>query len=47
VEPPISHQDVTTVMRLLGDIQEDVRGIRDLLEEEDGEGQEETHEDDA
>ena len=47
VEPPISHQDVTTIMRLLGDIQEDVRAIRDLLEEEDGEGEEEAREDDA
>jgi hypothetical protein len=47
VEPPIGHQDVTTIMRLLGDIQEDVRAIRDLLEEEDGEGEEEAREDDA
>ena len=45
VEPPISHGDVTTIMRLLGDIQRDVSEIRALLEEEDGE--EETPEDDA
>jgi hypothetical protein len=44
VESPISHQDVTTIMSLLGDIQSDVRAIRDLLEEEDGE---EAPEDDA
>jgi hypothetical protein len=47
VEPPISHQDVTTIMRLLGDIQEDVRAIRGLLEEDDGEEEEEAPEDDA
>jgi hypothetical protein len=47
VELPISHQDVTTIMRLLGDIQEDVRAIRDLLEDENGEGEEEAPEDDA
>ncbi len=34
-------------MRLLGDIQKDVQAIRDLLEEEDGEGEEEAPEDDA
>jgi hypothetical protein len=37
VEPPISHSDVTTVMRLLGDIREDVRKIWQLLEDEDAE----------
>ena len=47
VEPPISHRDVTTIMRLLGDIQADVRTIRMLLEEEDGEGEEEAREDDS
>jgi hypothetical protein len=46
VEPPISHQDVTTIMGLVGDIQRDVREIRLLLEEED-DGEEETPEDDA
>jgi hypothetical protein len=33
VEPVISHRDVTTTMRLLADIQHDVRVIRNLLEE--------------
>jgi hypothetical protein len=47
VEPPIGHQDVTTIMRLLGDIQSDVRTIRILLEEDDGEAEEEAPEDDA
>jgi hypothetical protein len=37
MEPPIGHSDVTTIMRLLGDIQVDVREIRALLEDEDGE----------
>jgi hypothetical protein len=37
VEPPISHNDVTTIMGLVADIQEDVRAIRALLEEDDGE----------
>jgi hypothetical protein len=37
VDPPISHSDVTTVMRLLGDIREDVRKIWQLLEDEDAE----------
>jgi hypothetical protein len=46
VEPPISHQDVTTIMGLVADIQRDVREIRLLLEEED-DGEEETPEDDA
>jgi phage host-nuclease inhibitor protein Gam len=45
VESPIEHRDVTTIMRLLGDIQADVRRIRNLLEDEDGE--EEAPEDDA
>ncbi len=47
VEPPIGHQDVTTIMMLLGDIQTDVRRIRVLLEEDDGEEEEEAPEDDA
>jgi hypothetical protein len=47
VESPIGHQDVTTIMRMLGDIQEDVRAIRDLLEEDDGEEEAEAPEDDA
>jgi hypothetical protein len=45
VESPIEHRDVTTIMRLLADIQMDVRGIRNVLEDEDGE--EEAPEDDA
>lgn len=45
MESPIEHQDVTTIMALLRDIQADVRGIRELLEEEDGEA--ETPEDDG
>jgi hypothetical protein len=45
IEPLIAHQDITTVMRLLADIQVDVRQIRNLLEEDDGE--EEAPEDDS
>lgn len=45
MEPPIEHQDVTTIMGLLGDIDENVRLIRALLEDDDGEG--EATEDDA
>lgn len=45
VEPLINHRDVTTIMGLLADIQADVRHIRNLLENEDGE--EETPEDDT
>jgi hypothetical protein len=37
MEPLISHQDVTTIMRLLDEIREDVSGIRELLEDGDGE----------
>jgi hypothetical protein len=40
IEPPIEHRDVTTIMGLLGDIKEDVREIRRLLEDEDGEEEE-------
>ncbi|MFN0153930.1 MAG: hypothetical protein ACKVUT_06075 [Gaiella sp.] len=40
-----SHRDVTTIMRLIADIQGDVQRIRQLLEEEDGwEEEEETPE---
>lgn len=46
MEPPIEHRDVTTIMRLLGDIQVDVSRIRRLLEDEDGE-EEEAPEDDG
>lgn len=45
MEPVISHGDVTTIMRMLADIQQDVRVIRNLLEE--GNGEEEASEDDA
>ena len=41
MEPPISHEDVTTIMRMVGDIQVDVHVIRSLLEDEDdGEAEE-------
>jgi hypothetical protein len=40
VEPLISHRDVTTMMGLLGDIAADVERIRVLLEEDDGEEEE-------
>ena len=39
MEPLISHGDVTTIMRVLGDIREDVFVIRNLLEEENGEAE--------
>jgi hypothetical protein len=45
IEPPIEHRDVTTIMRLLSDIQHDVAGIRHLLEEDDGEEEEGPEED--
>jgi hypothetical protein len=45
MEPLISHSDVTTIMRLLADIQRDVATIRRAVEDEDGE--EETPQDDA
>ena len=37
VEPTISHRDVTTIMRLLDDMQRDVKRIRLILEDDDGE----------
>jgi hypothetical protein len=37
VEPIASHQDVTTIMDLLGRLQTDVSAIRQILEENDGE----------
>jgi hypothetical protein len=40
IESPIGHTDVTTIMALLGDIKGDVRVIRSLLEEDDGEEEE-------
>ena len=47
VEPAISHRDVTTIMALLGDLKEDVRKIRMLMEDGNGEEEEETWEPDA
>jgi hypothetical protein len=46
MEPPIEHQDVTTIMALISDIQADVRRIRNLMEDDDGE-EEEVPEDDS
>lgn len=43
-EPVATHEDVTTIMPLLGDIRDEARSIRQLLEDDDGE--EETEEDD-
>ena len=41
IEAPTSHSDVTTIMRLISDIQIDVRKIRELMEDdEDGEEEE-------
>ena len=37
MEPIASHQDVTTIMDLLGRLQTDVSAIRQILEENDGE----------
>ncbi|MEX2210439.1 MAG: hypothetical protein WD689_01555 [Gaiellaceae bacterium] len=42
MEPPISHGDVTTIMGLVGDIRDELRKIRKLLEEEDGEEEEDS-----
>lgn len=46
MEPPIEPRDVTTIMGLIGDVQTDVRAIRELLEAEYGEEEEEAPEDD-
>lgn len=40
-EPVATHEDVTTIMGLLGDIRDETRRIRWILEDEDGEKQEE------
>ena len=40
MELPIEHRDVTTIMALLGDIRGDVHAIRRILEEDDGEEEE-------
>ena len=47
MEPLISHRDVTTIMVLLGDIRTDVGAIRDFLEGDDGQEEEEDPEADA
>ena len=47
MDAPFEHRDVTTIMGLLGDIKADVRRIRRLLEEEDGEEEEEAGEPDG
>lgn len=39
-DEPITHKDVTTVMGILGDIRSEVVTIRILLEEDDGEEEE-------
>jgi hypothetical protein len=44
MEPPVTHRDVTTVMALLGDIKVDIHRIRQLLEGEDDDGEEEVPE---
>jgi hypothetical protein len=46
IQPPIEQRDVTTIMRLLSDIQIDVSRIRELMEEDNGE-EEEVPEDDS
>jgi hypothetical protein len=46
IEPLVTHRDVTTIMSILGDIKQDVRRIRDLLEDDDGEEEEERREPD-
>ena len=40
IEPPIEFRDVTTTMRLIGEIDIDVGRIRLILEDEDGEEEE-------
>jgi hypothetical protein len=45
IAQPIDHSDVTTIMGLLVDVRDDIRAIRQLLEEDDGEEEEENPED--
>jgi hypothetical protein len=45
IEPPIEHRHVTTIMRLLSDIEVDVNETRRLLEDDDGEEAEEGEDD--
>jgi hypothetical protein len=40
VDQPISHRDITTIMGFLGDIRVDVAVIRRLMEDENGEEEE-------
>lgn len=40
MDAPIEHREVTTIMALLGDIHYEVREIRRLLEDENGEEEE-------
>ncbi len=40
-EPIISSQDVTTIVSLIGDLRNDVRTLRELFVEDDGEEEEE------
>ena len=47
MELPFDHRDVTTVMAMIADIKDDVRKIRRLLEDENGEEEEEVPEADA
>ena len=47
MERIISHRDVTTIMGFLADIAGDVKRIRILLEDENGEEEEEDRESDA
>jgi hypothetical protein len=44
-EPILSFRDVTTIMTLITDIKDDVRAIRRLLEEDDGEEEEDAEAD--
>jgi hypothetical protein len=44
-EPVISSQDVTTSMRLIGDLRDDVRTLREFIVEDDGEEEEESEAD--
>jgi hypothetical protein len=43
VEPElvVSHEDVTTLLGMIGDMKADVAAIKDLLSEDDGEEEEE------
>jgi phage host-nuclease inhibitor protein Gam len=41
-EEVVTHEDVTTMMALLGDIRDEARRIRWILEDDDGEQETET-----